>query len=87
MYKDMFKQWKWSKNLPKDMAIGMLNKAKRRQPKHTVFQWGNQTWTVDRIKKTHGKAADQPDPNILAGKLSPALPHRSVHNAARNHAN
>ncbi|UKZ73162.1 hypothetical protein TrVFT333_000803 [Trichoderma virens FT-333] len=67
MYKDMFKQWKWSKNLPRDMAIGMLNKAKRRQPKQSIFQWGNQTWTVDRIKKTHGKLADQPDANSLAG--------------------
>ncbi|UKZ46572.1 hypothetical protein TrVGV298_000777 [Trichoderma virens] len=71
MYKDMFKQWKWSKNLPRDMALGMLNKAKRRQPKQSIFQWGNQTWTVDRIKKTHGKLADQPDPNSLADCPTP----------------
>ncbi|KAL6887091.1 hypothetical protein GGI43DRAFT_431531 [Trichoderma evansii] len=61
MYKDMFKQWKWSKNLPRGMAISMLNKARRRQPKQSIFEWGNRTWTVDRIKKTHGKSINQKD--------------------------
>ncbi|KAM0261006.1 hypothetical protein ACHAQJ_002441 [Trichoderma viride] len=71
MYKDMFKQWKWSKNLPRDIAIGMLNKAKRRLPKPSNFQWGNQTWTGDQIKKTHGKLADQLDPDALADYPTP----------------
>lgn len=68
MYKDKFKQWKWSKNLPKDMAMAMLNKAKRRQPKQTIFQWGNQTWTIERIKKTHGNFADQSESHVLESK-------------------
>ncbi|KAK6444222.1 hypothetical protein FP744_10000470 [Trichoderma asperellum] len=39
--------------------------ARRRQPKESIFQWGNQTWTVDRIKKTHGKYIDRRDLNSL----------------------
>ncbi|RFU78687.1 rhomboid family [Trichoderma arundinaceum] len=65
MYKDKFKQWKWSKNLSRDMALGMLNKAKQRQPKETIFQWGNQTWTTDRIMKKHCKITNDSDPPIL----------------------
>lgn len=75
MYKDKFKQWKWSKNLPRDMAMGMLSKAKQRQPKQTVFQWRNQTWTMDRINKTHGKFVNQSDPGILESKSPSSLPH------------
>ncbi|KAH0594835.1 hypothetical protein MHUMG1_07670 [Metarhizium humberi] len=71
MYKDKFKQWKWSKNLPKDMAMAMLNKAKQRQPKQTIFQWGNQTWTIERIKKTHGKFADQSESHFLESYPTP----------------
>ncbi len=64
MYKDRFKLWKWSKNLPRDLAMGMLKVAQKRQPKKTMFKWGNQEWTVDRITRTHVEL----DSNTLAGE-------------------
>ena len=60
MYKDRFKLWRWSKNLPRDKAWWMVNRASERKPKETEFKWGNQVWTVERVLKTHVRVATDP---------------------------
>jgi len=60
MYKQMFKKWRWSKNLPKDKATWMINRANQRRPKDTEFRWGNQVWSVDRVMKTQGRVPEEP---------------------------
>ena len=35
MYKQMFKKWRWSKNLPMDKATKKNNKTKQQKPKNT----------------------------------------------------
>jgi hypothetical protein len=55
MYKERFRAWKWSKYLPKDTASWMMNKTKERQPRRTEFQYGNQTWTEERVKRTYDR--------------------------------
>ncbi|KAF8858028.1 hypothetical protein BDZ45DRAFT_726328 [Acephala macrosclerotiorum] len=61
MYKQKFKLWKWSKKLPRDTAEWMLRRAHNRrnpvsnEPKDTTFFWGNQVWTVDRVKQSVGR--------------------------------
>jgi hypothetical protein len=61
MYKQRFKIWKWSKKLPKDKAEWMLGRAYKRknpisnEPKDTIFDWGNQIWTVERVKQSVGR--------------------------------
>jgi hypothetical protein len=55
MYKERFRAWKWSKYLPKETAAWMMNKIKERQPRRTEFQYGNQTWTEERVKRTYDR--------------------------------
>jgi len=61
MYKQKFKIWKWSKKLPRNTAEWMLRRAYKRRnpnsnkPKDTVFDWGNQVWTLDRVKQSIGR--------------------------------
>ena len=38
----------------------MIQRATQRKPEDTVFEWGNQTWTVDEIKKELTKNARNP---------------------------
>ncbi|KAJ2989986.1 hypothetical protein NUW58_g3182 [Xylaria curta] len=52
LYKDRFKIWGWQKNLPAGHAHFMANKAKKRsleEGKSTVFTYGGQSWSEDRI--------------------------------------
>ncbi|UKZ79912.1 hypothetical protein TrVFT333_007675 [Trichoderma virens FT-333] len=64
MYKDKFKQWKWSKNLPGEVAVGMLSKANRRRPKETIFHWNNQAWPIERVMKSCARFASDDDSHI-----------------------
>ncbi|KAJ4854856.1 clr5 domain-containing protein [Trichoderma breve] len=64
MYKDKFKQWKWSKNLPKAIAARMLNIAKQRRPKRTIFRWNNRIWPIERIKKLLSRHSAEEDSSL-----------------------
>ncbi|KAL7911687.1 hypothetical protein GGI35DRAFT_468171 [Trichoderma velutinum] len=64
MYKDKFKQWKWSKNLPKAIAARMLNIANQRRPKRTFFRWNNRIWPIERIKKLLSRHSAEEDSSI-----------------------
>ncbi|KAK4199252.1 hypothetical protein QBC40DRAFT_176696 [Triangularia verruculosa] len=55
MYKERFKIWKWSKYLTKGRATWMMNKANERHPRGTQFQYGGQTWTEGRVRKTYDR--------------------------------
>jgi hypothetical protein len=67
MYKQKFKIWKWSKKLPRNKAEWMLARARKREnpasgdPKDTTFDWGNQIWTVDRVKQSLGRRNEVED--------------------------
>jgi hypothetical protein len=67
MYKQKFKNWKWSKKLPRNTAEWMLSRAHKRrnpisnEPKDTIFDWGNQVWTVDRVKQSVGRRNEVED--------------------------
>ncbi|KAI0546703.1 hypothetical protein F4679DRAFT_575264 [Xylaria curta] len=55
MYKNKFKIWRWSKNLPQEKAIWMSRKIIDRRPmKKTVFHWNNQEWTEERLMQICG---------------------------------
>ncbi|PHH81429.1 hypothetical protein CDD82_819 [Ophiocordyceps australis] len=49
MYKNKFKAWAWSKNLPREKAMWMGDKIRQRRPAATVFHWNHQNWSEDRI--------------------------------------
>lgn len=70
MYKDKFKTWHWSKYLPRDKATWMVQKANERQ-RPTMFRYGHQNWTMDRIMKSLDRTADGHDLPSLAnlGKI------------------
>ncbi|KAF8244241.1 hypothetical protein K440DRAFT_22746 [Wilcoxina mikolae CBS 423.85] len=91
MYKDKFKAWGWSKYLPKDRAQWMLNKAEQRNRQHpgankkdTIFGYGGQVWTVERVRKstqrakiTEGEAVialDAPTPHDITYETPRAVP-------------
>ncbi|RYP04765.1 hypothetical protein DL765_010065 [Monosporascus sp. GIB2] len=66
MYKDRFKIWKWSKNLPHKKATWMLRRLNERKPNTTIFTYGNQEWTEDRIKQAYeryGRKGPQDEPS------------------------
>ncbi|OCL02006.1 hypothetical protein AOQ84DRAFT_274378, partial [Glonium stellatum] len=61
MYKDKFKEWNLSKYLPKGKARFMLSKHEQRkrqlpEGKDTIFIYGEQSWTIERVRKTIKKA-------------------------------
>lgn len=74
MYKDKFKQWKWSKNLPKAIAARMLNIAKQRRPKRTIFRWNNRIWPIERIKKLLSRHSAEEDSSLQDGKSAAPYP-------------
>ncbi|KAI1323680.1 hypothetical protein F5Y16DRAFT_403241 [Xylariaceae sp. FL0255] len=52
LYKDRFKIWGWQKNLPSGHAYFMAEKARKRrleEGKSTVFTFGGQKWSEDRV--------------------------------------
>ncbi|KAL7932973.1 hypothetical protein V8C35DRAFT_305945 [Trichoderma chlorosporum] len=59
MYKDKFKEWKWSKNLPRVITAVMYRKGIRRMPKDTIFHWNNQTWSSERVRKSYSRASGE----------------------------
>ena len=76
MYKDKFKVWGWSKYLPKDRAQWMLNKAEQRIRQHpgtkkkdTIFGYGGQVWTVERVRKSTQRAKATEGEVIALGHL------------------
>ncbi|KAL7953230.1 hypothetical protein V8C34DRAFT_297576 [Trichoderma compactum] len=71
MYKDKFKQWKWSKNLPKAIAARMLNIAHQRRPKRTVFWRNDRMWPIKRIKKLLSRHSAEEDSSIQQGSSIP----------------
>ncbi|KAF3075898.1 hypothetical protein CFAM422_001630 [Trichoderma lentiforme] len=64
MYKDKFKQWKWSKNLPKATAARMLNIANQRLPKRTEFLYNGRKWSMEEIQKRHSRRSAQGDSSL-----------------------
>jgi len=60
----------------------MLKRAQQRkdpssnQPKDTIFNWGNQDWTVDRVKQSVGRRNEGED-CAPQGKVSSELEHQS----------
>ncbi|KAI9851900.1 MAG: hypothetical protein M1824_002450 [Vezdaea acicularis] len=84
MYKVKFKEWGWSKNLPKDRAQWMLNRAEQRKRQYPegrdlIFEFGEQSWTVERVRKSIRRAKiaedeivalDAPTPYDITYKLS-----------------
>jgi hypothetical protein len=73
-YKDKFKLWGWRRNLRKQEGLFMKSKALKRQqqkpPKDTVFQWGGQEWTVDRVQKSFGTELQQDSSKDFAGSCA-----------------
>jgi len=74
MYKDKFKDWNLSKNLSKKKALFMLNKHEQRkrqlpEGKDTIFVYGEQLWTIDRVLKTVKKAKIAEDETAAIGML------------------
>jgi hypothetical protein len=69
MYKDKFKTWGLLKSLPKDRVQWMLNKAEQRnrQKKNSIFGFGGQEWTVERIRKSTQRAKVTEDEVIALG--------------------
>ncbi|PNP55513.1 hypothetical protein THARTR1_04343 [Trichoderma harzianum] len=63
-YKDKFKQWKWSKNLPRSIAARMLYVYIQRWPKRTVFWRNDRMWPIERIKKSLSRHSAQEDSPI-----------------------
>jgi hypothetical protein len=58
MYKDRFKMWHWSKNLPYETASWMAEKAQQRLPRKTTFDWNNQVWTEEKLLMKFGKQSN-----------------------------
>ncbi|KAJ3538030.1 hypothetical protein NM208_g6082 [Fusarium decemcellulare] len=56
MYKNRFKTWKWSKNLPQEKAAWMTEKGIQRRPAKTLFCWKNQEWTDEQLAQKYGTA-------------------------------
>ncbi|KAH6895896.1 hypothetical protein B0T10DRAFT_587446 [Thelonectria olida] len=55
VYKERFKQWEWSKNLPAEVAGFMVEKSKRRKRENgsdTVFTYGGKQWDKTRAENT-----------------------------------
>ncbi|KAI0438296.1 hypothetical protein F4803DRAFT_569713 [Xylaria telfairii] len=66
MYKNKFKIWQWSKNLPQEKAIWMSRKVLDRRPlKKTVFYWNNQEWTEERLTQIRGKVLESQSKDAL----------------------
>ncbi|KAM0230539.1 hypothetical protein ACHAP5_011350 [Fusarium lateritium] len=70
MYKNRFKTWHWSKNIP---TTWMAKKARQRKVdgKDTVFYWNDQRLTADELAQKNGKAwQNQSDdcPSVICGR-------------------
>ncbi|KAL6799897.1 hypothetical protein J3E68DRAFT_396903 [Trichoderma sp. SZMC 28012] len=64
MYKDKFKQWNWSKKLPRVIVGRMLNIAYRRLPKLTVFWRNDRWWSMEEIQKRQSRRSAQGDSSL-----------------------
>ncbi|KKP07374.1 hypothetical protein THAR02_00571 [Trichoderma harzianum] len=84
MYKDKFKQWKWSKNLPKAIALHMLKMANQRRPKRTFFRWKNRVWFTKRIQKLLSKHYAEEASSLQEGKWAVPYPRLKYSQALRN---
>lgn len=73
MYKDKFKQWKWSKNMTKNIAARMTDFNPRRPL--LGLNIGNLKWPVERIKnmKSLGRASGEGGSSVQEGKLTHTL--------------
>jgi hypothetical protein len=73
-YKDKFKLWGWRRNLRKQEGLFMKSKALKRQqqnlPKDTVFEWGGQEWTRDRVLRSFGTELQQDSINDYSGSCT-----------------
>ncbi|KAL8960231.1 MAG: hypothetical protein Q9193_003028 [Seirophora villosa] len=85
LYKTMFKEWNWSKNLSADAAQKMVEKSKRRkreENKDTVFLYGGREVESHRLESTVARAkkgkvtidlTDFPTPEGVSYKTPKAL--------------
>jgi hypothetical protein len=73
-YKDKFRLWGWRRNLRKQEGLFMKSKALKRQqqkpPKDTVFEWGGQEWTRDRVLRSFGTELQQDSINDFSGSCT-----------------
>ncbi|RMJ10577.1 hypothetical protein CDV36_009797 [Fusarium kuroshium] len=53
MYKTKFKSWRWSKNLPQDIAAWMTKKQQQRNPTKTVFSFRGQEWNGEQVEEKY----------------------------------
>ncbi|KAF4459837.1 rhomboid family [Fusarium albosuccineum] len=74
MYKNKFKIWRWSKNLPQEKVSWMAGKVQQRLPTKTVFSWNHQEWTEEQIAQKNGKAL-QKQPRDGEEVLYPPTPN------------
>lgn len=84
MYKDKFKQWNWSKNLPRAMAGRMLDVGNQRWPKRTYFLRNDRKWTMEEIQKRHSRRSAQGDSSLQEGKSADPYPRPKYSKALRN---
>lgn len=88
LYKERFAEWGYHKNLPKAKARWMLGKAEQRKhsegKQDTIFIYGGQSWTMDRIQKSacrgnmHGEeqaALNAPTPHGISYKTPKNVQH------------
>ena len=72
LYKTMFKEWKWQKNLSTETALVMAEKAKRQkreEGKNTIFDFRGRLWSSDRIDSTLARVKRSSVSEDLAGKF------------------
>lgn len=62
MYKTKFKSWRWSKNLPQDIAAWMTRKQQQRNPTKTVFSFKGQEWDGEQLEEKYRN-------QLVAGEL------------------
>ncbi|KAF5006437.1 hypothetical protein FDECE_7197 [Fusarium decemcellulare] len=99
MYKNKFRIWGWSKNIPQDKAIWMTEKGIQRRPTKTVFCWKNQEWTDEQLAQKYGKTSQNlhggvgsvgcaPTPNDIQYKTPSSLaasPQQPCTTASQSH--
>lgn len=78
MYKDKFKGWQWSKNLPHKKAAWMLKRLHEHRPHKVVFEYGNQKWDEERLRKISDRLQRTEDisggkPQLRNGSLKSSL--------------
>ncbi|KPM45639.1 hypothetical protein AK830_g910 [Neonectria ditissima] len=81
LYKEKFKQWGWSKNLPVPIAEFIVGKAKERRRnrgEETVFTYGGRQWDQARAEHTLSRTTK---PRLQSEHLDVKTPEGVLYNA------